>query len=179
MRTLLTLTLLMLLAAACGGSGSDGPTAPSGSGSSGGPDGSGGSGNCAALRSGIFSATIDGSPWSADDTLPVGGLLAAEETLGGQTLFAIGGNSCDDIAFGFAIPASVGTRTVGDGSGTNAEYAEGARNSATPRTWAAIFGLGGSGTVVVNTYSTTRVSGTFSFTLVPSSGGATGTVRVT
>ena len=40
-------------------------------------------------------------------------------------------------------------------------------------------GLGGSGTVVVNTLSATRVSGTFSCTLVPSSGGATGTVRVT
>ena len=168
---------LFLMLAACGGGGDNGnPASPSGADGS----GSGGLPACDDLRSGVFSATIDGSPWTAGKTLPIAGLTAVPDTTFGRPAIAIAGNSCDDTGLVFAFLAVVATRSVGDGSGTNAKYLEDSLTT-TQKQWNAIRGsTGGSGTVTVLSISATRVTGTFSFTLVPNTAtGATGTVRVT
>ena len=126
---------LFLMLAACGGGDNGNPASPSGN------NGSGSSPACDDLRSGVFSATVDGSPWNAGTTLPIGGLVAVEEDLAGVRAISIAGNSCDNTSVGFSVPAFVGTREIGDGSGTNAEYSENARDPATRKTWRAIFGL--------------------------------------
>lgn len=113
---------LFLMLAACGGGGDNGnPASPSGGSGS----GSGGLPACDDLRSGVFSATIDGSPWTAGKTLPTAGLVAGSVTLaGGRPAISIAGNSCNDTGLEIAFLAVVATRSVGDGSGTNAKYVE-------------------------------------------------------
>ena len=165
---------LFLMLAACGGGDNGNPASPSGNNGS----GSGGLPACDDLRSGVFDATIDGSPWTAGKTLPLAGLVAESVTIVRRPAISIAGGSCDDTGLGFIFLAVVATRSVGDGSGTTGVYEENAA-SATPQQWNASV-AGGSGTVTVLSVSATRVRGTFSFTLVPdTTTGATGTVRVT
>ena len=113
-RTLIICALLAFVTA-CG---SDSPVAPTE------PDEPNAAG-CSPVRAAVFSATIAGSSFRAGDTLPIGGLLASVETIGGISIFAITGNSCEDNSLTFAVPAVVGTHSVGDISGGNAEYTEG------------------------------------------------------
>ena len=152
---------LFLMLAACGGGGDNGnPASPSGADGS----GSGGLPACDDLRSGVFSATIDGSPWTAGKTLPIAGLVAVSSTIAGRPAISIAGNSCDDTGLAFDFLAVVATRSVGDGSGTNAQYVEDSLTE-TQKQWNAVVGTGGSGTVTVLSISATRVTGTFSLSV--------------
>jgi hypothetical protein len=114
-------------------------------------------------NNGSLSATVDGSNWS-------GVTVAATRTNG---FVGVGAGKSDGSTIAFAFPDHTGTFQAAGQDGTNANYTSGGK------TWSAVFGTGGSGTITVTTLSATRVAGTFSFTLVALSGGATGTKTVT
>lgn len=142
----------MLVATSCGGSSS---TAVGGT--------------SVPLLNGTFSATIDGSAWSAEGRVavtrgPANSLIIAAASLGRSlsfTLFNASAPGTFSLVYSnattlpsFAILASAGSAWT-----TNT--------------------TGGTGSVVVTTLTTSRVAGTFSFTAPPSPGQGTTTAHVT
>lgn len=128
--------------------------------------GCGGDGNTGpnnGANNGSMSATVDGSGWSASN-------VAATRTAG---FVGVGAGASDASTISFAFPDHTGTFTVGGQDGTNASYISGGKS------WSAVFGSGGSGTITVTTLSATRVAGTFSFVAPASAGGATGSKTIT
>ncbi len=199
MRGGLAVTLAVTLMA-CGG---DGPTAPSsgGSGSSGG--GSGGSGGSAGSCSvpvgvlgcpkGLIRATLDGQPFNGGVTN--GGALytpvAAVPSLGipAQDFFvfvAIASNNSQLLVTARAKTgvAALGanvidpeTRNVSVNTATLVQPASG--GAAVGAAWITSV-AGGTGTITVDSVSTTGASGSFVFTMVPGAGTpATGTRLMT
>lgn len=144
--------LLLAVCAACGGS--DGPT---------GPGGPGGPNN------GSFTARIDGTNWAATIITP-----SMAQTTGHVS--AVGsGSPTFSLAFAWQDQLTTGTWTIGTGGqsiGFNANMIQGGQ------VWVAGAGMG-SGTLTITTRTASRVAGTFSFTLMPSQGGATGNRQVT
>jgi hypothetical protein len=134
------LALVALAMVACGSS----TTSPSSS--AGGSSGSSSGGN----NRGTISATIDGKAWN-------GTISVATASFGS---LAIAATDSSGLMLGFGAPASVGTTSVGIASPTDGTVQEAGKG------WHA--GLrDGSGTVTVASITSTRATGTFSFTMVP------------
>lgn len=111
---------------------------------------------------GTLAATIDGVPWSATIITPgiTGGISAIGGSDGGRTL-----------AWAW-VEGGTGTYQIGGSVGFNASL------TVAGGTWVAN-NTTGSGTLVVTTRTSSRVAGTFSFTMGPGSGNASGTKSVT
>jgi hypothetical protein len=116
-----------------------------------------------------MSALIDGVAWR--NTLPI------QSTLANKLLTVSGADNTSNIAFAVAL--------VDDGPGT---YAIGGANlvnnaelvvSPAGALWMAQGNVGGSGSVTITSLTSTSASGTFSFTPIAVSGGATGTRNIT
>jgi hypothetical protein len=155
MRVSRTLALLATVAAlACGGGGDDdddgNPTGP--------PAGGGGATN------GSMTATIGGVNWSATGTVTVN--RSSPNFIGlGATGFA-GGTA-------YALVVGIGNAT-GPGTHNLNVYAGGDGSSLIIGTQTTGYGTafqGGSGTITITSLTSNRVVGTFSGTLVPSTGG--------
>lgn len=166
---LLQLALAIVVSVAVTSCGEDnnpaGPSIGIGSGSSGG-SGSGSSG------SRTLSARIDNGSWTATS--------AVTASLTSGVLSVSGTDPSYSLAFVIAATAPgtyVIPGTTGVQAGNNAvlvSLANGSSNAA----WAA-GASGGTGTVMITSLSTSAVSGTFSFLMVPSSTSATQTRSVT
>jgi hypothetical protein len=155
MRVSRSLALLATVAAlACGGGGDDdgdgNPTGP--------PVGGGGATN------GSMTATIGGVNWSATGTVTVN--RSSPNFIGlGATGFA-GGTA-------YALVVGIGNAT-GPGTHNLNVYAGGDGSSLIIGTQTTGYGTafqGGSGTITITSLTSNRVVGTFSGTLVPSTGG--------
>jgi hypothetical protein len=155
MRVSRSLALLATVAAlACGGGGDDdddgNPTGP--------PAGGGGATN------GSMTATIGGVNWSATGTVTVN--RSSPNFIGlGATGFA-GGTA-------YALVVGIGNAT-GPGTHNLNVYAGGDGSSLIIGTQTTGYGTafqGGSGTITITSLTSNRVVGTFSGTLVPSTGG--------
>ncbi len=148
------LTLASL--AACGGSssGSNNPTAPSPQPTGGGGGGGGGTSTAP------FTAVINGQAWAATTAT-----FTVSYTNG---VLAMSGTDATGWTFGLAIPAS-GPGPVALSTGANAIL-----TSPSNQNWSATHLDGGSGTIVVTSLTSNSATGTFSFVMVPSGGGATG-----
>jgi hypothetical protein len=119
---------------------------------------------------GSMTAAINGSSFTATCLLSVkatGGILA----IGGTDVSQANLMTFRDITFAVAA-AGVGTFTLGP-SGNNASFGIGGS-----QLWEAGASFGGSGTVTITAFSSTAVSGTFSFNLVAGPGGS-GTKTIT
>ena len=147
----LALPVAAVLAIACSSGGSTGPK------------GGGGSAD--------LSATVNGASW-----LGSVGAVATRTVEAGDTIVAIGGaNTGESIIIGMAFndlgPGVYGIGAAGEAA--NADIQEGGA------VWASNI-TGGTGSITIDTISTTRVVGSFQYTAVPVSGStATGTVSVT
>jgi hypothetical protein len=150
MRRALSHSLFTILIAgtACGG-GSGNPTAPPGSGSG-----------------GTMTAQVNGSAWTATITKRAftggGGLI----TVQGQD----GSNRIITIVARAAAPGTY-SLAIGNGLGHNALYTVAASS------WSTLL-QGGTGTFTITTFTTTQVTGTFSFTAISNVSG-TAPVQVT
>ncbi|MEX0856165.1 MAG: DUF6252 family protein [Gemmatimonadota bacterium] len=147
-RSLALYVMLALVLVACGGDSS--PT------ESGGPNGP------IITANGWMSATINGSPWSAQFITPVIGQSGH--------VWTIGGSGANGTTVSFAWMDNGGsTYTVGDPNsvGFNSVVAiAGQGYQAGP----ANLGIGGSGTMTITSITANRITGTFSFTLVRAQG---------
>jgi len=140
------LTLIILLAG-CGDGGD-----PSG------PGGGGGGGTT--LPNGTFSGTVNGSNFR---------VVSAFVTYSGN-IVAMGAADTQGRGFGWAVIATApGTYPIQGSIGNNAIWTEASSG------WAASAATAGSsGSVTLTTLTPTRAVGSFQFTLVPSSGNASG-----
>lgn len=112
-----------------------------------------------------MSATIEGTEWHA-----TGVFVTPSET----AITLQGTNEASNAALSMAITATgPGTYQVVPGSGSAAYV-----GITTGQVWSTL-GDGASGSIVVTTFANRHITGTFNFTAVPSSGGATGNVHVT
>ena len=148
------LAAVLLVAPACGKK-SNSPTSPSGSSSS----------SSGTVTQGTMTASINGTSWTS--------VVPAAVQTGGFVSLA-GSDGVTTLAF-LVAATSPGTYTIpgtGSGIGNNALITVGGAS------WTATFAQG-SGTVKIDTLTSTSATGSFSFTLTPSSGGATGTKTVT
>ena len=148
-RTLQTSIAVLMFAIGCGGSSSSGPTGTT----------TIGNGN-------TMSATIDGKAWSSPT--PSGTYKNNIVSIAGIDL---GITSAVSLASGVTGPGSY-SLGVGNQLAGSAIVTKGGQG------WASAL-QGGSGTLVFTTLTANHVVGTFSFTAVAASGGATGTVSVT
>ena len=117
------------------------------------------------LAHGSMSAKVDGKVWRASL-----GLNAAFS----QNILAIGGTdqTGQTLGFGVAVLKGTGTYAIAPLSAANATlYSAGS-------SWAATLAQG-SGTITVNTITSTGASGTFSFTLAPVNQSSLGNRTVT
>ena len=119
-----------------------------------------------------MSMRVDGTNWTATS-----GVFATSS--GG--ILSIGGSD-PTWTLGFAVTASAAGTFVlpgaaGAQSGNNALLVFTPNNNTTG-SWAANL-LQGSGTVTITSFTTTAVSGTFSFVVMPASGTASGARNVT
>ena len=140
---------LMLAAAACGGGGSSSATGP---------------GNNA---SNAMSAQIDGATWTSS--------ASRRATRTNNVLSITGSDNAQKlITIAVANVTATGTFSLalGNANGALGNVIDGTK------IWASSL-QGGGGTIIVTTLSSARVAGTFSFTAVPATSAATGTVRVT
>jgi hypothetical protein len=108
-----------------------------------------------------MSARIDGQVWS-----PSFAVATVPPTSSG---FAAVSSSDGTTTIGFAFPGAAGTYEIGASTGTNGNLTIGSV------TWVASAGVG-SGTIVVTSLTSERVTGTFEFTMAAS--GATPATRV-
>ena len=114
---------------------------------------------------GTFTATIDGTNWSATFIAAT----MAQVSSGGASGF---GASSPTYTMGFAwIDQGPGTYTVGQSIGFNGTLTQGSSQWTTSAP-------GGTGTLTVTNRTASQISGTFSFSMVPSSG-TSGTRTVT
>lgn len=114
------------------------------------------------LPNGSVSARVDGQQWTA--TLSV-------QVNHANSILAFGASG-DGITIGMAMPTATGpaTHVIGPGSPANANLTDGAV------TWAATPAIGG-GTITLTSLTSTRATGTFSFTAESSSGTASPATR--
>lgn len=118
------------------------------------------------VGAGIMTASIDGTAFS--------GTLAVQATRSGNviSISAVGSNT-RQLSLNLVGVTATGNVAIGAGSASLGQYSQGTQ------TWVSSL-VGGSGTVVLTTLSSTRAVGTFSFTAIPSpSTGATGNKSVT
>jgi hypothetical protein len=153
---LMTLTVVLLASAACGGSG----TSATGTSNSG--------GTTVTQLHGTMTASIDGSAWTATT------ITTATYTNG---LLSIGGtdNSTPVRSIGLSL-TTAGPGTFAMGTLPSAPSA--VLSIGIGPTWTAN-GAGGTGTITVTAISSTATSGTFLFSAVAATGGATGVHTVT
>ncbi len=153
---LVTGALVLAVMTACGGGGTD----PSGGGGGGGGGGSFG-----------MTARIDGAAWS-----PSFAATAAHASPGvwnfSGTSTAGGGSTIMVSLYNIRGPGTYPFGVNVTGVGGIAQVVKGAKGWSTALT-------GVAGTITIDTVSTTRLVGTFSFSAVALSGGATGTSEVT
>ena len=118
------------------------------------------------VGAGRLTASIDGTAFS--------GTLAVTAVRSGTalTISAVGSNT-RQLSLNLVGVSATGNIAIGAGSTSLGQF------SSSTQTWVSSL-VGGSGTVVLTTLTTTRATGTFSFTAVPSaSTGATGNKTVT
>jgi hypothetical protein len=160
----LALTLLAAaLLAACGDSNPAGPSVGIGSGSGGGS----GSGSNRTL-----SARIDNGTWTATTGVTAslaGGVLSVS---GADPTYSLAFTVAATTAGTYVIPGPAGVQ--GGNNAVLTEFQAGAGNAA----WTAN-ATGGTGAVMITSLSTSAVSGTFSFLMVPSSTSASDTRSIT
>jgi hypothetical protein len=148
---------LCLAVAACGG-GDGNPAQPGGSGS-----GSGGS----LSTKGTLTCLVDGVSYT-------GGINSATYTNG---VLNIASNSASlTLAVGFAARGGVGTIQVSSGNVSVSVITT--NGSTVTGSWLGT-NIGGTGSVTINTLTSTGASGTFSFTAPAAGSGATGIKTVT
>jgi hypothetical protein len=117
---------------------------------------------------GDMTAKIDGASWTSVGT------FATRTATNAGTIVALSGADANSTAIGMGfVDTGVGTYTISATSPTNADLIESGGHA-----WAAS-AIGGSGTLTVTTLDATHIVGTFTFSMVASSGGATGTKSVT
>ena len=152
---LVTLTIVMCSLAACGGSSSSVTSPTTG-------------GTTVTPLHGTMTAVIDGSAWTA--------VTISTATYANGILSIGGADSSSPIrSIGLALTTSgPGTFTMG----TLPSGANGVLSIGIGPTWTANV-LGGTGTIVVTSLSSTAANGTFLFTPIASAGGATGTHAIT
>jgi hypothetical protein len=165
LRCLLSFVLLVALTSGCGGS--KNPMNPDGGGPSGNPSGGG-----STLPHGSMSARIDGAHWAAtvDPTI----------RLSGGIVSVAGSNLATTLAFAIFTsgPGTFPIPATGLGAGTNA-LLNMTTAGGVPGSWKADVN-GGTGTIVINSYTSAGMSGTFSFVMQPVPGsGVSGTKTVT
>jgi hypothetical protein len=147
-RAFVPVVAILLLLSACGG---DDPNDPNG-------DGNG-------LPNGTFNATANGTAFGAVSALA----MVRVNAIGGTSAFISATNAQGrGIAFSFNASAP-GTYSFATSIGNYAQYGEGngvwTGNAAQ---------TGTSGSVTFSTFNTSRLVGTFNFTLQPNTAGATG-----
>ena len=140
----------LTLAVACGGSDSTEPTQTTNQ-----------------LTNGSFSATINGTAWSA------AGRAAVSKS---GTIVAIAAVS-PTYTISFALSPLTAPATF-NLAYLNSSASLAIVSQASGQGWTT-FAQGGTGTVVVTTYTASRIAGTFSFDAAATSGGATGIMHVT
>jgi hypothetical protein len=153
----------LLLVAACGG----GTTGPDDDNNDNDDDNNNGT------PSSVLSATIDGQAWSS----PAGSATAIQfaPQSGGYIITGIGTGVVASMTFTINLITRAGTYPLGvDGVSVQGGFAgvTGGGTWLTPISGAA-------GTITITTLTTTRIAGTFSYSAIPSGGGATGTRTVT
>ena len=133
-------------------------------GSSTSPSGSGGIGTGNGGNSTVMTATIDGTSFTATSATALirNNILAVSGAVGSGT---------NITTLAFATTAVIGTNRIAPGTGVNANYQ--AVSGTSGSGWLASDSQG-SGTVTINTLTSSRTSGTFTFTLAPVSGDAAG-----
>jgi hypothetical protein len=125
------------------------------------PSGPGGGGGVT-LVNGTFNGSVNGASYQ-----PTSAFMSFN-----GTIVALGAADAQGRALGFAFFATgPGTYTFSSSVGNNANYSEGGMG------WNGGVGIG-SGTATFTTLTLERAVGTFSFTLQPASGGATGTKTI-
>ena len=149
----LTGAVALALAGACGGDKSSTVTGPTGT--------------TGTVTNGTFRATINGTSWSA-----AGGVGVSRQTT--SNIVAVAAvSSTYTIAFGISNLTAPGTFSLNTGQLNLANV-----SAATGQGWSTV-APGGTGSIVITTFTANRIAGTFSFTAAPLSGGATGTLTVT
>jgi hypothetical protein len=140
--------VLSLALVACGGDAS--------------PTGSGGPNEPIITSNGWMTATINGSFWSAEFITPATGQVGQIRTVGGSsqngTTVAFAWMDNGDTTFTVGAPNSIGFNAVVAVAGQG--YQAGPPD----------LGIGGSGTMTITSLTANRISGTFSFELVRTSG---------
>ncbi len=116
---------------------------------------------------GDMSASIDGQSWT--------GTLATAASYQGTVLGFAGTNGSYQINITLTGVSGPGTYSLGSGQLSIATVAT---VSTSPQVWITS-STGGTGSVVITSLTSSAVAGTFSFTAVPSSGGASGNKAVT
>jgi hypothetical protein len=152
-RLAITGAFALALATACGGD-KDSTTAPPG-------------GTTGTVTNGTFRATINGTSWSAN------GAVGVSRTTTNNIVAVAAVSATYTIAFGISNLTAPGTFSLNTGQLNLANV-----SAAAGQSWSTV-APGGSGSIVITTFTANRIAGTFSFTAAALSGGATGTVTVT
>jgi hypothetical protein len=109
------------------------------------------------LTNGSFSGTVNGATYA-----PLVVNITQTATTGG-TIVAFGAADANNRGLGWAFVVNgTGTYSMGQNNVNVATFIEGTS------TWNGIIDLGGNGTLTLTTVTSTRVAGSFSLTLVPS-----------
>lgn len=151
----LTGAFAIALVAACGGDKADTTTGPTGGTTTG------------TVTNGTFRATINGTSWGAASAVGVSrsnNIVAVAAVSPTYTL-----------AFGISNLSlnQTGTFSLNTGQLNLVNI-----SNAAGQTWSTV-APGSTGSIVITTYTSNRIAGTFSFTAAALSGGATGTLTVT
>jgi hypothetical protein len=120
------------------------------------------------VTNGTFSATINGTAWSAV------GVVTVSKTAKNSAVAIVSASPTYGISFALSPVTNPGTFSLAFLNAGSVAFI----SSSTGAGWSTL-AQGGTGTVTITTYTANRIAGTFSFDAVPSSGGAAGTVRVT
>ena len=153
MRSLVAPAVISLaLATACGGS-SDSTTEPT---------------QTNVVANGTFRASVNGSAWS-----PAGRVAVNKSTNNIVAIAAV--SSTYTISLALTPLTAPGTFSLNFGNTTGSLAIV---SSAGGQGWSTV-AQGSTGSVVITTYTASRIAGTFSFDAVGISGGATGTLHVT
>lgn len=126
------------------------------------------------LSRGTMSATVDGARWTAVTLQGSTGTFAGSQGTAVLSGLALGSSpSSPGLYMSISAPLATGTYTLGGSSFVTFSLAEGLA----PRWTADPFRSGGSGTITLTTATTTRLVGTFSFTAVTTTAGASPETR--
>lgn len=153
-RVALTGALALALATACGGDKASTTTEPTG-------------GTTGTVTNGTFRATINGTSWSAN------GAVGVSRTTTNNIVAVAAVSPTYTIAFGISQLTAPGTFSLNAGQLNLANV-----SAAAGQSWSTV-AAGGTGSIVITTFTANRIAGTFSFTAAALSGGATGTISIT